>query len=350
MSAAVTAAVVAADAAVCTPEEAQLPAGGAIRRATKPAARRGHRESKGGGGQQPGLGPAPCYDEVGQVLIVGDGNLSFARALCERIAGGGSSGSGGGGGGSSGGASGVAMITATTLEPEHELCAKYPETSAIIARLQELGATVRHEIDATRLGETLVPQLEKQFGAAPKFARIVFQFPLAHPSQTRESFETSPDPIVQNKLLIHSFLKCATNLLAPCGEIHITSKEVKPYTWWQIHRMADGLPRLAFARRLQFDATMYPGYETRKPVNVHSDRIESFPLTGSTVFVFVRSPDDPLDRLPPKPGPFVCLVCDRDTKSAINLAAHIAGRKHKLLAAIDERWRKALADAHVTVT
>lgn len=47
--------------------------------------------------------------------------------------------------------------------------------------------------------------------------------------------------------------KGATKLLAKNGEIHITSKEVKPYSWWRIHTLANGLPNTAFVGKLGFD-------------------------------------------------------------------------------------------------
>jgi hypothetical protein len=81
--------------------------------------------------------------------------------------------------------------------------------------------------------------------------------------------KAQPDPIVMNKLLIREFLLEATPLLAPYGEIHVTSKEVKPYSWWKIHALADDLDTTAFIGRQRFDASLYPGYESRKPVNVY---------------------------------------------------------------------------------
>ena len=41
-----------------------------------------------------------------------------------------------------------------------------------------------------------------------------------------------PNPIVRNRRLIYQFLASAYTLLANAGEIHITSKDVMPYTYW----------------------------------------------------------------------------------------------------------------------
>jgi hypothetical protein len=144
-----------------------------------------------------------------RILIVGDGNLSFALALCKGLGTG-------------------DLVTATTYDTRAEL-AKYPETAAIIAALTQLGSKTLHGVDAMDLKTTLVDSsgggpavgggeggtgvgaegaVEEDVGdgdgegaagtthALPpssplklKYDRIVFQFPLAHPPATREAFE-----------------------------------------------------------------------------------------------------------------------------------------------------------------
>lgn len=283
--------------------------------------------------------PEAVYTADQSILIVGDGNLSFAFALCTMLGGG-------------------SKVTSTTYDTLEEL-KKYPETASIIEKLNAVGSRTMHGVDATNLNGTYVAKLqqaearsgETSTAAAaaatadvpvpvPVYDRVIFQFPLAHPPETAAQFKAQPDPLIQNKLLLRKFLIGATKLLAKNGEIHITSKEVKPYSWWRIHTLANGLPNTAFVGKLGFDPKRYPGYESRKPVNLHSDRVESFQFTNSTVFVFAAvAGTRPAAELTP---PYYCSICEIDTLSPKNLAGHKTGKKHKLFAAIAGRWKTAL--------
>ena len=102
------------------------------------------------------------------------------------------------------------------------------------------------------------------------------------------------------------------------------------------------LPRYADVRNVDDSShsQRYPGYESRKPVNLHSDRVESFQFTNSTVFVFAAvAGTRPAAELTP---PYYCSICEIDTLSPKNLAGHKTGKKHKLFAAIAGRWKTAL--------
>ena len=146
-------------------------------------------------------------------------------------------------------------MTSTTYDTLEEL-KKYPETEDIIKRLNSMGSRTFHGVDATDLATTFVGKLHQDGEsspdgasaaiAAPKFDRILFQFPLAHPPATHAEYMAQPDPVTQNKILLRKFLVGATRLLAPNAEIHITSKEVKPYAWWRIHTLANGLAATTF--------------------------------------------------------------------------------------------------------
>eukprot|EP00041_Stephanoeca_diplocostata_P019479 m.420333 g.420333 ORF g.420333 m.420333 type:complete len:347 (+) comp21316_c0_seq7:224-1264(+) len=292
------------------------------------------------------LPPVPYCAEQ-RILIVGDGNLSWARALCMRL------GSG-------------ANIIATTYEPESELLEKYPESADIVRTLKEsYGATVAHEIDATQLLHPKYVSLfrdchERQLGKSRDeketsviFDRIIFMFPLVPLTKTLEAHKAAPDPVISNKLLIWKFLRCASEILEPVkGEIHIASKDVKPYTMWRIPDLADGAERVAYLRCEKFDAAVYPGYETRKPTNNHFDRVESFPLTNCWTYIFHQKHEmsdacDKDDRADGSSEPCTqaqnyCKLCKKQMTSKDMYDSHLNGKKHGLQARIHARFTAAL--------
>eukprot|EP01006_Ploeotia_vitrea_P052787 TRINITY_DN67725_c5_g1_i1.p1 TRINITY_DN67725_c5_g1~~TRINITY_DN67725_c5_g1_i1.p1 ORF type:complete len:435 (-),score=151.12 TRINITY_DN67725_c5_g1_i1:92-1396(-) len=98
-------------------------------------------------------------------LTVGDGNLSFSRAVWRRYRDRGDS------------------LVATTFDSRTALLDKYPESAGILRALSGGGRVrVLHNVDATRLQETLREQLGRLGDeAAPldelRFERVVFNFP-----------------------------------------------------------------------------------------------------------------------------------------------------------------------------
>lgn len=146
-------------------------------------------------------------------------------------------------------------------------------------------------------------------------------------------------------MMIRTFLGQAGTLLrAGASEVHIASKDVKPYAWWRIETLVPPGSPLSFSHRYPFDASLYPGYESRKPTNVHDDRVESFPFTNCFTYVYRPRPEGaPPDAPPPDRGPLYCTLCHTQTTGAQNLADHRRGKRHRLFAAIEERWAAALA-------
>lgn len=288
------------------------------------------------------LPPVP-YTSEQRILIVGDGNLSWARALCVRLGTG-------------------SKIIATTYENESELLQKYPESVEIVRTLKEsYGATVAHDIDATQLLHPKYVSLfhgnhqshldsrstsDQEISKDTKFDRIIFMFPLVPLTKTLEAHQAAPDPVISNKLLIWKFLRCAAELLEPVnGEIHIASKDVKPYTMWRIPDLADDAANVAYLRCEKFDASGYPGYETRKPTNNHFDRVESFPLTNCWTYVFHRKIEggnaaEKNDATDAEKN--LCNLCKKQMTSKDMYESHLSGKKHGLLARIHARFSAAL--------
>jgi 25S rRNA (uracil2634-N3)-methyltransferase len=88
----------------------------------------------------------PCN----QILLIGEGDLSFARSLVESH--------------------GCKHVTATVFEPREELEAKYPHVKDNIKAIEAADGTVRYGVDASKLG----PLWRDVHG---KMDRVLFNFP-----------------------------------------------------------------------------------------------------------------------------------------------------------------------------
>jgi 25S rRNA (uracil2634-N3)-methyltransferase len=101
--------------------------------------------------------PFSPYDRI---LLVGEGDFSFARALVEHH--------------------GCADVTATCLDRAEELFEKYPQARGHVAYLEAEGQQVLYGIDATKLGKEGGggKQLRRQGEDGKKgFDKIAFNFP-----------------------------------------------------------------------------------------------------------------------------------------------------------------------------
>jgi 25S rRNA (uracil2634-N3)-methyltransferase len=100
--------------------------------------------------------PFQCDDKI---LLVGEGNFSFARALALNPP-------------SSLKDFNCAGVTATSYDTEHECFLKYPDAEAIVVELRGAGVEVLFGIDATNLQK--YPSLKNR-----RWDKIVFNFPHA---------------------------------------------------------------------------------------------------------------------------------------------------------------------------
>jgi len=103
--------------------------------------------------------PTIPFRPTDRILLVGEGNFSFARALVcdppEQLA-----------------SLPPSNITATAYDTEDECYAKYPEAKKIVETLREKGVQVMFRVDATQLENRIA--LKKR-----KWDRIVWNFPHA---------------------------------------------------------------------------------------------------------------------------------------------------------------------------
>lgn len=98
--------------------------------------------------------PPPPYYDYDTILLVGEANFSFAKSLALEVLNRGD------------------IITATTLDSFTNMMEKYPDAQENVKELEDAGATVLFEVDATKLSKI------KSF-KGKRFSKVVFNFPHA---------------------------------------------------------------------------------------------------------------------------------------------------------------------------
>ncbi|KAH7915679.1 hypothetical protein BJ138DRAFT_914812 [Hygrophoropsis aurantiaca] len=247
-----------------------------------------------GKGKAPSLRPTIPFKVTDKILLIGEGNFSFARALLvsapqslEHLP--------------------PSNITATAYDSEQECYEKYPEAQDIVNILRAKGAHILFGIDATNLEKA-------QALKGKRWDRIVWNFPHAGKGITDQDRN-----ILSNQVLILDFFRSAANCLtlgpipvinpsykrkkkaddddpdnpgndgadsdeeglplseetqAARGTVQITLRNVPPYTAWDIPRLAKNPPkptrtgvpsnpRYTLLRSFVFHRTIWKGYEHR---------------------------------------------------------------------------------------
>ncbi|KAG7452103.1 uncharacterized protein BT62DRAFT_999865 [Guyanagaster necrorhizus] len=229
--------------------------------------------------------PTIPFSATDTILLIGEGNFSFARALIQdaplpltHIP--------------------PSNITATAYDSEEECYSKYSDARAIVALLRECGVEVHFGVDASRLDK--IPLLRGR-----RWNRICWNFPHAGKSITDQDRN-----ILSNQVLIINFLRAAASLLktgpilsvtgskkrkrandekeeeaeetdeeksaktGARGTILITLRNVPPYTLWDIPRLAkhpppptsgstQPNPAYIVQRSFVFHRNVWKGYEHR---------------------------------------------------------------------------------------
>lgn len=188
-----------------------------------------------------GLVGAKSNGDAHRVLIVGDGNFSFARAFLrsneQKIA------------------SGELAVTATSLDTHDELLQMYPNSGVILDELKDGGVRVVHNVNATKLKQypsllnattaELAESSSCSSSAPSLFDRVVFNFPhFAEGGSKRNK-------IHRHRQLLREFFQSVHDVLAHDGLVWVTlcagqggtPLDTKPRAWgdtWQIvHCAAD---------------------------------------------------------------------------------------------------------------
>ncbi|KAK0208943.1 hypothetical protein DFS33DRAFT_1380426 [Desarmillaria ectypa] len=227
--------------------------------------------------------PTIPFSATDTILLVGEGNFSFARALIQDAP--------------------LALthippgnITATAYDSEEECYSKYLDAREVVALLRERGVKVHFGVDASRLDKIALLK-------GRRWDRICWNFPHAGKGITDQDRN-----ILSNQVLIMNFLRAAASLLKAgpipsvtgskkkkCGNdeedveetdedksadisargtILITLRNVPPYTLWDIPKLAKHPPlptsgstppnpAYMIIRSFVFHRDIWKGYEHR---------------------------------------------------------------------------------------
>ncbi|ROW12128.1 hypothetical protein VMCG_00540 [Cytospora schulzeri] len=207
------------------------------------------------------LKPTIPFSPEDAILLVGEGDLSFSKALvahhyCENV-------------------------TATVLESSlEELTAKYPHAKENVEAIEAEGSKVVYGVDAKKM---------------------VFNFP--HVGGKSKDVNRQ---VRYNQELLVEFFKRALLSLAPGGTIIVTLFEGEPYTLWNIRDLGRHSD-LQVERSFRFQASAYPGYSHSRTLGVIKNKQgevgggwkgEDRP---ARTYVFMRKDDAP--KPVPKPAP-----------------------------------------------
>ncbi|EDR15301.1 uncharacterized protein LACBIDRAFT_228395 [Laccaria bicolor S238N-H82] len=149
--------------------------------------------------------PTIPFRATDKILLIGEGNFSFARSLIEDPP-------------TELQSLPPANITATAFDTEEECYAKYTEAEDIVAKIKERGVHVLFGVDGTKL--------EKHSALkGKKWDRIVWNFPHAGKGITDQDRN-----ILSNQMLILGFLRSAEKMLTVGEAPSLTSGKKKKRT------------------------------------------------------------------------------------------------------------------------
>ncbi|KAF9225326.1 hypothetical protein BS17DRAFT_778443 [Gyrodon lividus] len=234
--------------------------------------------------------PTIPFRPTDRILLIGEGNFSFARALLvdppstlEHLP--------------------PTNVTATSYDSEEECFSKYPDAKEMVDTIKQRGAEVLFGIDATKLQKYSVLK-------GRRWDRIAWNFPHAGKGITDQDRN-----ILSNQRLVLDFLRSAPHCLTPGpmpaihlgrkhkkrvdgnddgdatdsdmemlpisaatnsgrGTVLITLRNVSPYTAWDVPRLAKTPPKLSklgeepnprykLLRSFVFHRNDWKGYEHR---------------------------------------------------------------------------------------
>lgn len=200
-------------------------------------------------------------------LLVGEGDFTFARALCLVLGG--------------------SNIVATAFDSKAEMCEKYPDAGPVVDSLLSSGVRVRHSVDATRLNDNDWLRAQAPTG----YSRIVFNFPHIG-GATVEDVEA-------NRALVKDFFASSRSLLLPTGSVIVSLRSTPFYDSWGIADLAASVGFKRSGAPVKFDAADFPGYA---PVRTNPAALRQAPeVDNAFLHVFTLAGDAPAPRAAPPP-------------------------------------------------
>jgi 25S rRNA (uracil2634-N3)-methyltransferase len=170
------------------------------------------------------------YSSRHKILIVGDGDLTFALSLATALGG--------------------TNIVATTFDTRRELLRKYKGVQSTITSLQRIGAKVLHGVDATNLEEN-----EELEVGIDTFQRIVFNFPHIGGATTED--------VQLNKTLLLDYFLSSKLFLSSGGETHVTLRSTLFYESWDVVAQAKEAG-FRLVRKEPFQTNQLLSYENKR--------------------------------------------------------------------------------------
>ncbi|KAI4190504.1 MAG: hypothetical protein L6R41_000739 [Letrouitia leprolyta] len=187
------------------------------------------------------VAPTIPFDFADRILLVGEGDFSFAHSLfthhnCQNL-------------------------VATCYDDVATLGAKYPQSTDYIRDLEDstredelTSIKIVYGVDATKMGKGGSAGGGKIIRKGG-FDRIIFNFP--HVGGLTKDVNRQ---VRHNQELLVHFFKAAIPLLASGGTIVVTIFEGEPYSLWNIRDLARHTG-LKVGRSFKFQAEAYPGYK-----------------------------------------------------------------------------------------
>ncbi|KAL8941490.1 MAG: hypothetical protein Q9216_002218 [Gyalolechia sp. 2 TL-2023] len=198
------------------------------------------KRSRAASASIPELTPTIPFKSTDRILLVGEGDFSFAHSLLTQHD--------------------CQSVTATCYDSAATLAKKYPQSSDYIRGLEDSACEdqleelkILYGVDATKLGKGGSAGGGK-FVRKGGFDRVVFNFP--HVGGLTKDVNRQ---VRHNQELLVDFFKAAIPLLAPGGTILVTVFEGEPYSLWNIRDLARHTG-LKVGRSFKFQAEAYPGY------------------------------------------------------------------------------------------
>ncbi|CAI5505625.1 unnamed protein product [Closterium sp. Naga37s-1] len=238
----------------------------------------GARRGKGAKGRKRERGEGPSglrgFQPSQRILLVGEGDFSFTRALLRLMA-----------------PMRPLALFATALDSRHTILQKYgEEAGAVLQEVEAGGAHVLFNVDATRLAHSLHLGKRRRKGKANPlerpFDRIVFNFPHVGLGIKDERIN-----VQRNRQLLFDFFVSAAPLLAPQGEVRVSLRTGHPYSLWNAPALAEESRALRLKFTHRFHADDFPGYAHRRTIGGKTGVIventeEGSKAAGAKTFVF----------------------------------------------------------------
>lgn len=179
---------------------------------------------------------AGAFRNIDRVLLVGEGNFSFAVGLCTRIGG--------------------SKIVASSLDTRQEVIEKYDsEAMGSLQALRLAGAKIHHGIDGTKEED-----LRSCLGQMTAFDVVGFNFP--------HLGGATPEAVEANREMLRGFFKACKSVLAKSKEgsrsrasrVAVTLRATSFYESWGLEGLAAD-EGYKLAEKIPFDKSLYPGYQ-----------------------------------------------------------------------------------------